>query len=147
MKFIIPNIYKSIQRDSYSCGVHSVKSIIRYCDKSYSLKFIKRLLNTTVEKGTNQTSIENFFRKIGIRYKINTSASLKNIEEELVQMRPVLITVDDCEHWVVIYGYTNSYFYVLDSANYICNKRILKKRLNKWWDHWMMSIKNMEKNN
>ena len=141
MRFIIPNIKKSIQRDDYSCGVHSVKSITNYYDRHYSLQYIKKLLKTNKEHGTNQTAIENFFKKVGIAYKINTHASVADIENEINKLRPVLVALEDCEHWVVIIGYSENCFYILDSGSYIVNKRIYKKTFRRYWDEWIMSIK------
>ena len=141
MSFIIPKIKKSYQRDNYSCGVHSVKSIVDYCGKHYSLKYIKKMLKTTPDKGTNQTAIEKFFKRKNISYKINTYASLRDIEKELKATHPVLVALDECEHWVVIVGFSKTCLYILDSSNYIINKRISKQKFLKYWDRWIMSVK------
>jgi len=139
--FIIPQIKKSIQRDSFSCGAHAVKAITNYAGKRYKITHIRKMLKTSEENGTRQTAIENFFKKIGMSYKIITHAKTCDIESEIIKFNPVLVAIDNCEHWVVIYGYSKKCFYILDSINYICNKRISKKIFKKFWDGWIMSVK------
>ena len=139
---IIENIRRSYQRDDYSCGAHSLYSILRYYNKKLSFKKLKKDLGTNMENGTNLTSILRYLKVKNIKFSIKRHAKLLDLKKAIDNKYPVLILTDKEEHWVVVYGYSDKMFYVLDSANYTCTgKAITKQRFKKCWDHFGLIVK------
>ena len=48
----------------------------------------------------------------------------------------MLTTIDDGDHWIVVYGYSKSKIYVLDSVGYRPFVKWSKAKFKKRWDNW-----------
>jgi ABC-type bacteriocin/lantibiotic exporter with double-glycine peptidase domain len=139
---VIPGIKRSVQLDGYSCGAQCAYVILKYYGKARSIDATKKALGTTKE-GTDTGPILRLLRKRGLRVSIKKDATLRNIYEAIDNQWPILISVDDGDHWVVIYGYSEDGIYILDPA--------LKSLLCEWsaeefggrWDEaWVGVVKN-----
>ena len=142
MANIIENIKRSYQRDSYSCGAHALYSILRYYNKKLSFEKLKKELGTNTKNGTNLASILRFLKKKNFKFSIKRHAKLLDLKKAIDNKYPILILTDEEEHWVVVYGYSEKMFYVLDSTNYTCTgKSITKQRFKKCWDRFGIIVK------
>ena len=138
---LLVKINRSIQVDSFSCAVQAVYSILNYYNINRSHDEIASKLGTTEEDGTDTEPILNYLRSLKLKVIINEKATIDTIKESINKLSPVLITIDDWEHWVLIYGYSENRLFLLDSNK----KRILNsiphtEFLQRWDDNWIATI-------
>ena len=111
----IRGINRSIQFDEVSCGVYVAFSILRYYNKKMSIDKMKKELGTD-GYGTDEKAIYNLFKKKGLIVKTKWNATRKNIKKAIDKGWPLLITMYEGYHWTIIYGYSKTGVFVLDSA-------------------------------
>ncbi len=137
----LQNCSRSIQPDNLSCGVHAVSSILKYYNKNVSTPDLIRLLGTN-EEGTDTEPILNVLSMFNLEIEINEASSPGDIFDSVQNGYPMLITIDDWEHWIVIYGYSDTGIFLLDS-----NRKNLRCHwpmghfLERWDDNWIAVIK------
>jgi ABC-type bacteriocin/lantibiotic exporter with double-glycine peptidase domain len=137
-------IKRSIQFDEVSCGVHVAFSILKYYNKKISIDKIKKKLGTD-EYGTDEKAIFNLFRKKGLVVKTKWNATRKDIKKTVDNGFPILVTLYEGYHWVIIYGYSKTGIFVLDSAlDFIFNEWDWSEFLDVWDDKWIAVIKDVE---
>ncbi len=137
----ILDIDKSIQPDNYSCGAQSTFAILKYYGKARSISNVEKMLGTTKD-GTSETRIYKLFRQRGLKVILNEKANFKTIKESIIKYKaPFLTTIDydedpekDKSHWIVIYGFSDNYIYVLDPAIKRPFVRWKKKKFRDRWD-------------
>jgi ABC-type bacteriocin/lantibiotic exporter with double-glycine peptidase domain len=138
---VLLNMKRSIQLDSYSCGVQCVKMILNYYSIIKTPGEIKRGLKTKKEEGTDTEPILNYLRKSGLKVSVNKNAVLSNIHFAIANSNPVLISIDNGEHWIIVYGYSANSIFTLDpSGKSISNKWELKEFFNRWDENWIAVI-------
>jgi len=132
----ILNMDRSIQVDRYSCGVQSTSAILNYYGKAKSVNRIEKLLRTT-DDGTDEQYIYNLFRDRGLivfkRINVNFSFIKKAID---YYKAPILTTIDDERHYIVVYGYSKSEIFVLDPILFRPFVKWSKKKFYQRWDYW-----------
>jgi ABC-type bacteriocin/lantibiotic exporter with double-glycine peptidase domain len=137
----LKNCERSIQPDNLSCGVHAVNTILKYYNKNVATPDLIRLLGTN-EDGTDTEPILNVLSGFNLNIEINETSSPKDIINSVRQGYPMLITIDDWEHWVVIYGYSDRGIFLLDSnrKNFHCHWQY-GQFLERWDDNWIAIVK------
>jgi ABC-type bacteriocin/lantibiotic exporter with double-glycine peptidase domain len=108
---------RSLQLDGYSCGAQCTFMILRYFGKARSIENVTRELATDTD-GTSQTQIRTLLKRRGLHPKRISSPKLRHLREAIDSDCPLLISVDDGEHWVVVYGYSPRKIYIADPALY-----------------------------
>lgn len=138
---VLKGISRSIQLDRYSCAAQAVKSILDFYSKSLSAPEIIGLLGTDSKEGTDTDPILNLFRQLGFDFTIEENADLSAIRKYLTKGIPLLITVNDWEHWVVIYGISNDKVFLIDSHPLVIKTGIpIKNFIERWDDNWICGI-------
>lgn len=138
----ISGIERSIQLDKYSCGAQTVYSILNYYNSSLSIDEIIKKLGVTKEDGVDTGPILNLLKEKNLKIEINDRAKLFHVKRAIRQGYPMIITVDDWEHWCVIYGYSKKNIYILDSRfSSFKNKWPREKFLKRWDDNWICIVK------
>jgi len=139
---IVLKMKRSVQLDSYSCGAQCVYMILSYYNKDKTLNEIKESLNTTETDGTDTKQILNYLISNGLDVQINGKGALSSIQVAIGNGYPVLITVDDEDHWAVVYGYSNDGIFVLDSSrSRFLNQWGDGEFIKRWDDNWIAVIK------
>lgn len=139
---VLLDMKRSVQLDSYSCGAQCVYMILQYYKIHKTLVEILKGLNTSRRDGTDTEPILNFLKYNGLRASVNTNSGLGDIHSAIKSRNPILISVDDGEHWVVVYGYNKDGFFILDpSRKEIRNFWNMKKFMRRWDDNWTAVIK------
>lgn len=139
---VLLDMKRSVQLDSYSCGAQCVYMILQYYKIHKTLVEILKGLNTSKRDGTDTEPILNFLKLNGLKASVNTNSGLSDIHSAIKSLNPVLISVDDGEHWVVIYGYNKEGFFILDpSRKKIKNFWDMNKFIKRWDDNWTVVIK------
>ena len=139
---VLLDMKRSVQLDSYSCGAQCVYMILEYNNIHKTLDQILKGLNTSKRNGTDTGPILNYLRANGLRVAINKQSKLTDIHSAIDNLNPILISVDEGEHWVVIYGYKSDGLFILDpSRKAIQNFWDMKKFKMRWDDNWIAVIK------
>lgn len=139
---VLLKMKRSVQLDSYSCGAQCVYMIMEYYKIPKTLEEILKGLKTSKKDGTDTGPILNYLRSNGLKVSVNTKAKPSNIRTAVDSMNPILISVYDGEHWVVIYGYNAKGIFILDpSRKEISNYWDMKKFMSRWDDNWIAVIK------
>ncbi len=137
---ILSGFRRSLQLDEYSCGVQSVYMILNYYDIDYKHKKLEKKLGTT-EDGTDLKSIRALFKKHGLKTKIITNATLRDIKKAISEGFPILISVFEGEHWSTVYGYSDENIYIADpSVIKNIQVKISKPKFKEQWDRWIMIV-------
>ena len=132
---VLLDIKRSVQLDSFSCGAQCVYMILSYYSIENTLKEISKGLKTTKKDGTDTVPILNYLKKCGLKVSINKNAVLSDIHSAIANSHPILISVDNEEHWIIVYGYSANSIFILDpSGKSIRNKWELKEFFNRWDD-------------
>lgn len=128
---------RSIQLDGYSCGVQSAYSILNYYGKARSINNVEKLLGAYERGYASEAAIYKLFRERNLKISKRSKATIKTIKESIDEYEaPMLTTIDETDHWIVVYGYSKSSIFVLDSIVYRPFVKWSKKRFKKRWDNW-----------
>jgi ABC-type bacteriocin/lantibiotic exporter with double-glycine peptidase domain len=139
---VVLKMKRSVQLDSYSCGAQCVYMILNFFNKDKTLNEIKESLNTTETDGTDTKLILNYLVKNGLDVQINGKGAISSIQAAIGNGYPVLITVDDGDHWAVVYGYSNDGIFVLDSSrSRFLNQWGYGEFIKRWDENWIAVIK------
>jgi len=139
---VVLKMKRSVQLDSYSCGAQSVYMILSYYDKNKTLNEIKESLNTTELDGTGTKQILNYLISNGLDVQINEKGAISSIQAAIGNGYPVLITVDDEDHWVIVYGYSDDGIFVLDSSrSRFLNQWGYGEFIKRWDENWIAVVK------
>lgn len=99
---VILDMYRVIQLDTFSCGIQSAYVILKYFGKVETINDIlydKRILQ---KDGIDTNPLLNLLRSNGVKVTVNKNADIDDIKEALIERKPILISIDDGEHWVVL---------------------------------------------
>jgi ABC-type bacteriocin/lantibiotic exporter with double-glycine peptidase domain len=132
---------RSIQLDDYSCAAHCVIVILNYYSIKTNLTSILQQLGTSKEDGTDTEPIINLFKSKKLKIEINESATIDDIREAIDHNFPMLITINEWEHWVVIYGYSEERIFIIDSnKSRIFNSIQIEDFIEIWDDNWIAIV-------
>ena len=139
---VLLDMKRSIQLDAYSCGAQCVYVILEYYKIHKTLDEILKGLNTSKRDGTDTEPILNYLKFNGLKVSVNINSRLSSIHSAINSLNPVLISVDDGEHWVVIYGYNQEGIFILDpSQREVKNFWGMEKFIRRWDENWIAVIK------
>ena len=134
---ILPHFTRSIQLDGYSCGAKSVYTILRYYNKRCAPLSVENELRTTWE-GTAISHIKRVLKKHGLKYR-----KIRVLKGAIDEGRPVLISTHKWFHYSVVYGYSDSHYFVMNPSlgkmgSWTCAVR--KKNFKHMWDEWALEV-------
>ncbi len=132
---------KSMQLDDHSCGVQSTYSILKYYGKARSIDNIDNKLNAYNRGFASEASIYKLFRERKLKVSKRSKATIATIKESIDDYKaPMLTSIDDGDHWIVVYGYSKSKIYVLDSIVIRPFVKWSKDKFKARWDNWVAII-------
>ena len=139
---VILSIKKSVQLNSYSCGIHCAFVILRHYNKLNSINDINYDKILLKNDGIDTEPLLNIIRYFDCKISVNKNALISDIVIAINNNKLILLSVDDGAHWVVIYGYSLNSIYVLDPSlsSAIKCKWKLKTFINRWDENWIASI-------
>jgi len=141
---VVLKMKRSVQLDSYSCGAQSVYMILDYYNKDKTLNEIKESLNTNESDGTDTKQLLNYLVSNGLDVQINTKGVISSIQAAIGNGYPVLIALDDSDHWAVVCGYSNDGIFVLDSSrSRLLNQWGYGEFIKRWDQNWIAVVKEM----
>lgn len=126
---------RSYQLDSYSCGVQATYSILKYYGKNILYEQVWEKLGVDDRGYASESAIYNLLRKKKLKISLRKTATFNTIYEAIDYYEaPILTTLYNYEHWVVIYGYSKDKFLVIDSLPSPIKRD--KKSFKRVWDKW-----------
>ena len=128
---------RSLQLDKYTCGVQSAFSILKYYGKARSVQSVEEYLGPDEKVGTTETAIYRLFRDRKLKISKRDKANISTIKESIHEYEsPMLTTINDYNHWVVVYGYSSTHIYVLDPVIFRPSVKWKKEKFKSAWDKW-----------
>ena len=126
------------QVDRYSCGIQCAYSILDYYNLLTSDNELDDLIN---REGTDFDVIENIFGDYGLDVVEKYDSSLRDIKSSIDKEYPLLTTIHDAEHWIVIYGYSMyknkiSHLFIMDPVLKRLKTRWTINKFKKHWREW-----------
>jgi ABC-type bacteriocin/lantibiotic exporter with double-glycine peptidase domain len=141
---VLEGFERSLQIDTYSCGVQSTFMILRHFGKARTALGVERALGTT-EEGTDQYQIRELLTKRGLIARRIQRPTIAKLRQAIDDGCPVLVCVDskDIEggHWAVVYGYSPGHVFVADPSlrrAILC--RHTTEEFRSRWDKWAMIV-------
>ena len=138
---ILSGIRRSLQLDTYSCGHQSCQMILQYFDKAGSIEDLKMAIGPDKD-GTTESELLGYLRKMGLGVKSIPGGTIADIRHAIDSSSPLLArTVDEYNHWFVIYGYSDSCIWVLDPSlknHLLCG--VPKADFSRYWSGWCAAI-------
>jgi ABC-type bacteriocin/lantibiotic exporter with double-glycine peptidase domain len=126
------------QIDRYSCGIQCAYSILDY----YKLLTTEGELDKLINKnGTDFDVIKNIFQDYGLNISEKYDSSFQDIKNSIDKKHPLLTTINDTEHWVVIYGYSTknkniSHLFIMDPVLKRLKTKWTISKFKKHWREW-----------
>jgi ABC-type bacteriocin/lantibiotic exporter with double-glycine peptidase domain len=142
---ILSDFPRSLQLSSYSCGTHSVYTILKYFNKYCTYKSIERMLRTDVD-GTDVSDIKRVLKRYGLSCRTLRKPGVRDLMTAIDDDCPVLISLYDSEHYSVVYGYSSGHIWVSNpSLNVLTGYgsircAITKSEFRNIWDKWAVVI-------
>jgi hypothetical protein len=137
----LPNFPRSLQIDSYSCGAKSIYCILQYYGKQCTPESAEEALKTDIN-GTAASDIKRVFSRYHLNCRSLRKPGFRDLKIAIDDECPVLITLNDGEHYAVVYGYSDSHIFVSNpSLNMLTGYgsircAITNSEFQKIWDKW-----------
>lgn len=132
-KAVILPVKRSIQFESYSCGIQCAFSILNYYGKIESLDEIRNYYWSNALGGLDTPVMKELFNEFGCKLIARRVFKIETIKEYIDNDYPMLVSVDKEQHWVVIIGYEEyegeiTHLYMMNPSTYNPLVKI------KWWE-------------
>ena len=141
----LPGFPRSIQLDDYSCGAKAVYCILQYFNKQCTPGSVEKQLQTD-EDGTDVSDIKRVFRRYPLNCRTLRNPGIQDLKTAIDNECPILITLNDGEHYAVVYGYSLSHIFVSNPSLNILNGygsircAIPNAEFRKIWDRWAVIV-------
>lgn len=108
------------QRKGYWCGIASIANALEVLGIKRTQREIARLCHVTPEAGTNETEMKRALLANGVApdewHATEVIDSIAWLGQHLAERGPVVICVDDDEHWCTVIGQCAGRFVVFDPS-------------------------------
>ncbi len=131
-----------IQLNNYSCGIVCAFVILRFYGKVNSISEIIYNKNSLKKDGIDTEPLLNILKSNDVKISVNEDASLEDIKIALSNNEPVLISIRDGDHWVVVYGYNKDRIFILDSSvrSSLKCSMLHEKFIELWDENWIAIV-------
>lgn len=96
-------IRRFTQIDWYSCGIQCAYAILDYFDLLESANELNKYKN---KDGTDYEIIKKIFFDYGLKVSEKYNSTFQDIKASIDDGFPILTTINNTNHWVVLYGYS-----------------------------------------
>lgn len=126
-------VQRTLQRDTYTCGVHAVRAVLRMHRQNPSFDRLEQELGTT-DEGTSPNAMIRCLRRRGFSVGERWKMSLGELRKQLDRGRLVLAFTDEV-HVLLVHGMDDTYVYVADSSpRYAMLRRLPRRLFYRRWD-------------
>jgi ABC-type bacteriocin/lantibiotic exporter with double-glycine peptidase domain len=138
---VLDGMPRCVQVNDWSCGVECVRAVLTYYDVPLSFQKIVRIAGATDEEGTPAGGIRKVLRRQGLTVHTFNKGRLRDLREAIDDGCPIIATVHDGGHYVVVYGYDSENLFVMNpSVNVTAmgriGVRVDKRAFRNEWDGW-----------
>lgn len=134
-------VRRRVQLDRVSCGAQAAFMVLEYFHKARSIDAVTRALGTD-EDGTGTMAIVRLFRRRGLKPRINAHADINDLATAIELGAPSLVSMDDGEHWAVVYGYARGAVFLADpSIRRSLRVCVSTTAFYARWDRWAMVVR------
>lgn len=112
---VLDGFERSIQLDDFSCGAQVTYAILRYFGRARSISRTTDLLGTD-DDGTSWTAMRRLFLARGLSARAKHEARNRDIKTAIDAEAPVVVSLDDEEHWACVFGYGKHHVYLADPS-------------------------------
>ena len=133
---VVLKVKRHLQPDLWSCGIRSTFTVLYYYKK---LKDIHKLKEYGNREGTDTLVIEEMLNKYGLVLEQIFNSQMSDLTQAIDAGCLVLTTINDAEHWIVIYGYEKNSFgdvthlFIADSAFKRIRAKWSVQKFEKMW--------------
>lgn len=130
----------SVQVDRYSCGIQVVRSILDYYGRETDES---ELCSRIDSDGTSTATMKAMFREHNLRCISKKKIWWRGIVSSIKRGAPLVVCLDDGEHWSVVFGYNRSWLEVLVMDPLLTSmfgQRVDYESLKERWDGWGMAV-------
>ena len=110
---VLDGFGRVVQLDDYSFGAQSAFMILRYFGTARSIERTIKLLGTDAD-GTGIQAMTRLFRARRLAPRRIADGTKQDIRRAIDDGHPVLVLLDDEEHWACVYGYGKGRVYLAD---------------------------------
>jgi ABC-type bacteriocin/lantibiotic exporter with double-glycine peptidase domain len=108
------------QRKGYWCGIASIANALEVLGIKRSQREIAKLCHVTEAAGTNETEMQRALLANGVQIDVNGEVvaqwALSWLDQHLTERGPVILCVDNDEHWVTVIGTCGDRFIIFDPS-------------------------------
>ena len=137
---LLKGFTRSLQMDDCSCGAQCANVVLKYYRKDWSIQDVIGEFGS-ISNGIDQHQLRRLFEHTGLKPVQLKSPTITKIKREIDQGFPVLVSICEGDHWVVIYGYGNGSIFVADPAVTCLRCRQSTNQFMTRWDKWAMAIR------
>jgi predicted double-glycine peptidase len=138
---VVLNVRPHVQLDSYSCGAHSLASVLSYYGYETDEEEVAEAVNLTTD-GCDENDIRRAIRAYGLRHRTMRRMSLRDIQRCIDKDQPIIVAPKDA-HWSVVHGYGEKSIYVMDPAPTRALLRSSRRSLPQFlgsWNRWGIAV-------
>ena len=136
----MPKFYRSVQTDSYTCGVHSVRMVLRHFGYRTSFKKLKEDLGTTYNDGTTVAALKRVLRAHNLRVGHRPKMKMRELDEALASGKLALVHLDG-DHFGVVYGTKGIWVYLADpSLARMKGRALTRAKFLRRWTRWALIV-------
>lgn len=131
---------RSIQMDTYSCGVHSVAMILNHHGMKNKISALKQEMRCTSEKGTPVHEMIRALRKRTLNVRHQYRTRFRELQAYLKQGRLLLVHLDG-DHFGVVYAVDKKYVYLADPSPFrLLGTRMTHDKFRNRWTNWSLVV-------
>jgi len=112
---VVLNFPVNVQFDGYSCGYQSLSSILRYYEVDCEGAEVKELMGLT-EDGSDEDGIRRVLRRQRLGWRTFETGTHRRLHGAIDRGHPVLVAVNNDNHWSVVFGYGPEHLFVMDPS-------------------------------
>lgn len=113
---VLPGFERFLQGDGYTCGVESSRMVLAYHGRRMRLPRARALLGANEDEGVDEAAITRFLRSQGLRVRELGKPARAHLMAAIDREEPVIVLLDNGDHWGVVYGYGRASIYLADPS-------------------------------
>lgn len=130
---------RTIQLDDHSCGVQVLRAVLAYYERDVGVFDIHWELED--KEGLADPLIREVLARHDLRCRLLQNGWRK-LEGAINREQPVIVSLDDEDHWAVVFGHSPSHIYLMDpSLRRLVGHRVTRARFAKRWDNWGLAVR------
>ncbi|MCP4446084.1 MAG: hypothetical protein GY811_12165 [Myxococcales bacterium] len=129
------------QLDGHSCGLEVVRCVLQYFGHRPSRAKLRNMLGTSPRHGTSEDAIQEVLEDFGLGSRVIADGKLSDLRRCIRDGEPVIVTVDEGEHWLVVTGYSTGCISVMDPRPWVLVSQMDSEEFElNWCEGWGIAV-------